>query len=53
MEVVDDGIGGADPERGSGLRGLIDRIEALDGALVVQSRPGHGTSISATIPVDS
>jgi signal transduction histidine kinase len=53
VEVVDDGIGGADPERGSGLRGLIDRIEALDGALVVQSRPGHGTSISATIPVDS
>jgi signal transduction histidine kinase len=51
VEVVDDGIGGADPRRGSGLRGLIDRIEALGGALTVDSRPGEGTAIRATIPV--
>jgi signal transduction histidine kinase len=50
VEIADDGIGGADPERGSGLRGLIDRIEALDGTLVVRSRPGEGTTIAARIP---
>jgi signal transduction histidine kinase len=50
VEVGDDGIGGADPRRGSGLRGLMDRIEALDGSLTVDSRAGHGTTIRATIP---
>jgi signal transduction histidine kinase/PAS domain-containing protein len=50
VEVVDDGIGGADPLRGSGLRGLNDRIEALDGTLTIDSRPGEGTTIRATIP---
>jgi signal transduction histidine kinase len=53
VEVADDGIGGADPLRGSGLRGLTDRIEALDGTLVVDSRPGEGTRIHAQIPYDS
>jgi signal transduction histidine kinase len=52
VEIADDGIGGADPQRGSGLRGLIDRIEALDGSLVVFSRPGEGTRIRAQIPCD-
>jgi signal transduction histidine kinase len=50
VEIVDDGVGGADPERGSGLRGLIDRIEALDGTLLVQSTPGEGTRLRASIP---
>jgi PAS domain S-box-containing protein len=50
VEVADDGVGGAEPQRGSGLRGLTDRIEALDGTLVVDSRPGQGTRIHAEIP---
>ena len=40
--VEDDGAGGADPARGSGLRGLADRVEALDGRLHVASRPAAG-----------
>jgi signal transduction histidine kinase len=50
VQVVDDGVGGADPKRGSGLRGLIDRVEALDGTLSVYSRAGEGTRIRAEIP---
>jgi|tagenome__1003787_1003787.scaffolds.fasta_scaffold20989596_6 PAS domain S-box-containing protein len=50
VEVQDDGRGGADPGRGSGLRGLLDRIEALDGRLSIQSPPGGGTTIRAEIP---
>lgn len=50
VEVSDDGIGGADPTRGSGLRGLADRLEALDGSLRVESVPGAGTRIRAEIP---
>ena len=50
VEVVDDGIGGADPERGSGLRGLADRVEALDGRLRVWTPPGGGTRVRAEIP---
>jgi signal transduction histidine kinase len=48
--VSDDGVGGADPTLGTGLRGLADRLEALDGHLEVDSRPTHGTRISAEIP---
>jgi PAS domain S-box-containing protein len=51
VEVADDGVGGADPGRGSGLRGLIDRIEALDGQLEVESRTGGGTCVRAVIPL--
>jgi PAS domain S-box-containing protein len=51
VEVADDGIGGADPTRGTGLRGLADRVEALDGILQVESRPGAGTTVRAEIPV--
>ena len=53
LEVFDDGIGGADPSRGSGLRGLTDRVEALDGRLSVLSPPGHGTIIRAELPCGS
>ena len=51
VEVSDDGIGGANPSAGSGLRGLTDRIAALDGTLAVESPPGRGTTIRAEIPV--
>jgi PAS domain S-box-containing protein len=50
VEIADDGVGGADPTRGSGLRGLVDRVEALDGRLLVDSSPGAGTRIRAEIP---
>ena len=48
--VADDGIGGADPALGTGLRGLADRLEALDGHLQVESPAARGTCISAEIP---
>jgi PAS domain S-box-containing protein len=50
IEVADDGVGGADPGVGSGLRGLADRVEALDGHLDVHSPPGGGTRVRAVIP---
>jgi signal transduction histidine kinase len=50
VEVADDGIGGADPAKGSGLRGLSDRVEALGGTLAVDSPPGAGTRLRAEIP---
>jgi signal transduction histidine kinase len=50
VEVVDDGVGGADTERGTGLRGLADRVEALDGRLRVWSPAGGGTRLRAEIP---
>jgi PAS domain S-box-containing protein len=52
VEVADDGVGGADPARGSGLSGLVDRVEALDGVLKVESAPGAGTRIRAEIPCE-
>jgi signal transduction histidine kinase len=50
VEVADDGRGGADPERGSGLRGLAARVETIGGTLVVESPPGAGTRIRAALP---
>jgi signal transduction histidine kinase len=50
VEVADDGVGGADPANGSGLRGLLDRVAALDGSLEFSSRPGSGTTVRARIP---
>ncbi|HEX4717818.1 MAG TPA: histidine kinase [Thermoleophilaceae bacterium] len=50
VEVRDDGIGGADPLRGSGLRGLADRVGAVDGRLKVTSDPGAGTVVHAELP---
>jgi signal transduction histidine kinase len=52
VEVVDDGVGGADVARGSGLRGLEDRLAALDGTLSLDSPTGRGTRLRAQIPVD-
>jgi signal transduction histidine kinase len=49
--VDDDGLGGADPARGSGLRGLADRVETLGGSLQVQPRPGGGTRVAAELPL--
>jgi signal transduction histidine kinase len=50
VAVADDGVGGADPEQGSGLRGLADRIAVLEGRLEVDSEPGRGTTVKASIP---
>jgi signal transduction histidine kinase len=53
MEIFDDGVGGADPERGWGLTGLRDRIEALGGTIEIASPPGGGTSLLIRIPTES
>jgi signal transduction histidine kinase len=53
IEIADDGIGGADAARGSGLHGLADRVEALDGRLLVTSPRGAGTVITAELPCAS
>jgi signal transduction histidine kinase len=50
VEVVDDGVGGADTERGSGLRGLADRVESLGGRLRVWTPRGGGTRVRAELP---
>jgi signal transduction histidine kinase len=51
IEVTDDGIGGADPRGGSGLTGLSDRVDALDGTLTLTSVAGAGTSVRVVLPV--
>jgi len=53
VDIDDDGVGGADPARGSGLRGLADRVHALDGRLALESPPGNGTHLHAEIPCGS
>jgi signal transduction histidine kinase len=53
VEVSDDGVGGADPASGSGLRGLADRVAALDGRLEVSSPAGAGTTVRAVLPCGS
>lgn len=50
LEVRDDGVGGADPAKGSGLSGLSDRVAALDGELKIDSPAGAGTRVTALIP---
>ena len=52
VEIVDDGVGGADTEAGSGLRGLADRVEALDGRLRVWTPHGGGTRVRAELPCE-
>jgi signal transduction histidine kinase len=51
IEVSDDGVAGANPTAGTGLRGLSDRMQVLGGRLQVASPPGAGTRIAATIPL--
>jgi PAS domain S-box-containing protein len=53
IEVADDGVGGAQPARGSGLRGLSDRVDALDGRLEIETAEGRGTCLRAIIPLPS
>jgi signal transduction histidine kinase len=53
LEVSDDGIGGVDEGRGSGVRGLADRVAAMDGTLEVFSPPGSGTRLTCRIPLGS
>ncbi len=53
LRVRDDGVGGADAARGSGFAGLADRMEALGGALEVDSPAGVGTTVTATVPLGS
>ena len=53
VEISDDGVGGADADHGSGLPGLRDRVEALDGRLSVESSVGEGTVVRAQLPVRS
>jgi signal transduction histidine kinase len=50
VQVSDDGVGGADPEQGTGLRGLADRLAVIEGRLEVESERGRGTTITARIP---
>lgn len=51
VEIRDDGNGGADMRRGSGIRGLADRVEALGGQLEIRSPAGHGTLVRAELPL--
>jgi signal transduction histidine kinase/PAS domain-containing protein len=53
LAIRDDGVGGADPARGSGLIGLTDRVEALGGRIEMASPAGRGTSLHVRIPIDS
>ncbi|HEU4349457.1 MAG TPA: ATP-binding protein [Actinoplanes sp.] len=52
LRVTDDGIGGAQPQHGSGLAGLHDRVEALGGTIDISSPTGHGTLIQVRLPLN-
>jgi signal transduction histidine kinase len=52
LSIRDDGVGGADSGRGSGLVGLQDRVEALGGTIKIDSPPAGGTSLVVTLPLD-
>jgi signal transduction histidine kinase len=53
IEISNDGVGGADDHLGTGLRGLVDRVAALDGSLHVESPPGAATVVTAELPCGS
>jgi signal transduction histidine kinase len=53
LSIRDDGSGGADPTRGSGLIGLTDRVEALGGTIDVTSPAGQGTTLHVTLPAEA
>ena len=52
LSIRDDGIGGADPARGSGIVGLTDRVTALGGTIRLESPPGQGTHITVELPLE-
>jgi signal transduction histidine kinase len=52
IAVGDDGVGGADPDGGSGLLGLRDRVEAIGGTISLESHQGVGTKLIAELPLD-
>jgi signal transduction histidine kinase len=53
LVIRDDGIGGAAAGKGSGLTGLVDRVEALGGKMTIQSQPGSGTSLLVNVPIEA
>jgi signal transduction histidine kinase len=53
LSIRDDGVGGADTANGSGLTGLVDRVEALGGQMTISSQPGRGTSLAVKIPLEA
>jgi signal transduction histidine kinase len=53
MSVTDDGVGGADPARGSGLTGLIERVAVVDGVLCISSPPGGPTVVTVELPMEA
>jgi signal transduction histidine kinase len=52
LEIRDDGLGGADPRHGTGLAGLADRVESIDGTITITSPPGIGTTIAVQLPAE-
>jgi signal transduction histidine kinase len=52
LEISDDGLGGADPQHGTGLVGLADRVESIDGAITITSHAGMGTTIAVRLPAE-
>lgn len=50
LEIIDDGAGGAEPDRGTGLTGLADRVAVIDGRLLVSSPAGGPTTIRVELP---
>ena len=52
LEIRDDGAGGADPRHGTGLTGLADRVESVDGTITIASPPGIGTTIAVQLPTE-
>ena len=52
LTITDDGVGGLDPARGTGWRGIMDRVEAVGGTMHVESRPGEGTRIDVELPCE-
>jgi signal transduction histidine kinase len=53
IEIADDGVGGAAAGAGVGLRGLLDRVDVLEGQLAIDSPPGHGTHLVVELPCGS
>jgi signal transduction histidine kinase len=52
LEIRDDGAGGADPRHGTGLAGLADRVESIDGTITITSPPARGTTIAVQLPAE-